>query len=364
MRVCLISEARSYHTQRWTRGLAQAGCEVHLISAYEADIPGVVLHRLPIYAQNPLRQLINNVRAGRLIKELQPDIVHLFGLFSVSSLGSMLIARNTKNLIISVWGSDVVPADRNETFKERLIKKYLLNKGDRLIATSHYLAGATKRYLKRPRWINVIPWGVDLETFSFADRNRKENTITVGFAKRLHKSAGPDILLRAFQYTRNKCKKKIVLKVAGDGPMAFPLKQQAIQLGIEDSVEWVGWLKTDKEVSDFCGTLDLFVMPSRREAFGLSAVEASATGLPVIASRFGGIPEIVIHEETGLLVEPEDVEGFGEAIVTLTENRDLCLNMGINGRKMVENQFDWRDSIARMIEIYQDVRGANEIRSR
>ena len=357
MRVCIISEARSYHTQRWTKSLAQAGCEVHLISTYEADIPGVVLHRLPIYAQNPLKQVINNTRVKRLIRKLQPDIVHLFGLFSVSSLGSMLIVRDLKNLVISLWGSDVVPADRDETFKEGLIKRYLLNKGDSLIATSHYLAREAKTYLKRPhRIINVIPWGVDLETFSFIDRNRKENTITVGFAKRLHKLAGPDVLLKAFHYARNKCKKKIVLKVAGDGPMISELKQQAVQLGIADCVEWVGWLKTDKEVSDFCGTLDLFVMPSRREAFGLSAVEALATGLPVIASRFGGIPEIVIHEETGLLVEPEDVEGFGEAIVTLADNRDLALTMGVNGRKKVEALFDWNFSVNQMIRIYQEVK--------
>jgi len=356
MRIFFVSEAKAYHTQRWTKGLAQAGCEVHLISAYQADIPGVVLHRLPIYAQNPLKQVTNIARVMRLIRKLQPDIVHLFGLFSISSLGSMLIARNAKNLLISVWGSDVVPADRNENFKERLIKKYLLNKGNRLIATSHYLAGETKRYMKRPRQINVIPWGVDLEAFSFTERNRKENRTTVGFAKRLHKLAGPDILLEAFHYARNKYKKKIVLKVAGDGPMASELKKQAIQLGIADCVEWVGWLKADKEVSDFYGTLDLFVMPSRREAFGLSAVEASATGLPVIASRFGGIPEIVIHEETGLLVEPEDVEGLGEAIVTLAENRAVALSMGTNGRKRVEALFDWNSSVNQMIRIYQEVK--------
>lgn len=355
MRVCVISEAQSPHTQRWTNSLALAGCEIHLISSSEVDIPGVELHHLPIYSPNPWQQISNNVSVRRTIQRLQPNVTHLFGLFSLSSLGSMWLIRNLKNLVISVWGSDVKPATNQETFKERLIKRYLLNRGDCLVAISEYLAHEVERYLKRPRDIEVVPWGVDLDLFRPINRKRDSRVVRIGFAKRLHELSGPDILLKAFQYACGKCERKLVLKIAGSGPMEYQLKQEATQLGLADSIEWAGWVGTAEGLCDFYHSVDLFVMPSRRESFGVSAVEASATGLPVIASRFGGIPEIVLHGETGLLVDPEDVEGLGEAIVSLSENGDLRREMGLKGRMRAEARFDWRDSVKSMAGIYGQV---------
>jgi len=355
MKVCFISEPKSTHTQRWACGLARAGCEIHLISSSEIDIPGIEMHPTLIYSANPIQQLFNNMRIKRLIVKLDPEVIHLFGLFSVSSLGAMSLIGNMKNLVISVWGSDVKPGGSRETFKERVIKKYLLNRGDCLVAISEYLAHEVRRYLNRPRDIEVVPWGVDLDMFRPVDRKGNSKVVRVGFAKRLHQLSGPDILLKALQYARNKCKKKLLLKIAGDGPMEAQLKQEAIQMGLADSIEWVGWLGRAEELRDFYHSIDLFVMPSRRESFGVSAVEASASGLPVIASKFGGIPEIVIHGETGFLVDPEDIHGFGEAIVTLGEDGDLRRQMGAKARARAVERFDWRNSVRDMVTIYRRV---------
>lgn len=288
---------------------------------------------------------------------MQPNVTHLFGLFSLSSLGTMWLIRNLKNLVISVWGSDVRPGGNRETFKERVIKKYLLNRGDRLVAISEYLAHEVQRYLNRPRDIEILPWGVDLDMFRPVDRKGSSKVVRVGFAKKLYQLSGPDILLKAFQYARDNCEQRLELKIAGSGPMEYQLKQEATQLGLADSIEWVGWLRTAEELRDFYHSIDLFVMPSRRESFGVSALEASATGLPVVASRFGGIPEIVTHGKTGLLVNPEDTEELGKAIVALAENRALRTEMGFTGRKNAEDKFDWRMSVKRMIEIYHQTCG-------
>ena len=355
MRVCFISEAKSCHTQRWTRGLAQAGLDVHLISDYKADISGVELHHVPIYSPNPLEQMVNNIRIKRLLRELDAEVIHFFGLFSVSSLGTMFLARNMKNMVISVWGSDVVPGGNKDSFKQRIIKRYLLNRGDCLVATSRYLAKEVQRHLKQPRSIEVVPWGVDLDVFQPADRKGGSEVVKVGFAKRLHPLSGPDILLKAFKYAHSKSDRQLILKIAGNGPMESRLKQKAAEMGLADSIEWMGWLKTAEELRDFYRSIDIFVMPSRRESFGVSAVEASATGLPVIASRFGGIPEIVIHGETGLLVAPEDIEELGNAILILAKNIALRKNMGLKGRENVAGKFDWKMSIAKMIEIYRRI---------
>ncbi len=355
MKVCFISEAESIHTQRWTSSLAQAGCDIHLISSSVEEIPDVSVHRMPIYSPMPWQQIINNLRIRKLIKELEPDVTHLFGLFALSSLGAMFLIRGLKNSVASVWGSDVVTVNNGETCKQRLIKKYLLNRVDRILANSEYLASETVKYLNSLREIDVVPWGVDIAKFLFVDREKEKRLIHVGFAKRLHLLSGPDILLKAFQYARDRCSRKIMLKIAGDGPMEAQLKQDAVQMGLADSIEWAGWLGDPEAVRKFYGSIDVFVMPSRRESLGVSAIEAAASGLPVVASRFGGIPEIVVHGETGLLIDPEDIEGFGKAIVSLVENENLRREMGIKGRKRVEERFDWRSSIKMMTDIYRQM---------
>ena len=355
MKVCFISEAKSIHTQRWTGSLSQAGCDVHLISSSGAEISGIALHRMPIYSPNPWQQMVNNTRVRRFIIKLAPEVIHVFGLFAISSIRTMSLLRNLKNLVVSVWGSDVAPGDQKETFKQRLIKRYLLNRGDRVIATSEYLARETIKYLKRHQQIDVVPWGVDLDIFRPRDVKQNYGAVTMGFAKRLHYLSGPDILLKAFQYARDRCANKLLLRIAGDGPMKSQLKQEAIQMGLGDSIEWQGWLTSSETLSDFYRSIDLFLMPSRRESFGISAAEASASGLPVIASRIGGIPEIVINGDTGLLVDPDDVAGFGKAIISLVKNENLRMEMGLIGRMRAESKFDWRVSLSSMIDIYYQV---------
>ncbi len=355
MKICFISEAKSIHTQRWTEALAKAGCDMHLISSSMADIPNVTLHHLALYSPNPARQIINKYRARQLLRKINPDITHLFGLFAVSSLGAMGLTSNIKNLLLSVWGTDVVPAGDHETTKEKIIKTYLLNKANRIIATSEYLAIKIPQYLKRQIEIEIIPWGVDLDLFRPAKEKKENGVVTIGFAKRLHSLSGPDIMLNAFNYACNNCNQKLSLKIAGEGPMKYALKETAANLHLNACVEWTGWLDTAASLSEFYRSLDLFIMPSRRESFGVSAVEASASGLAVIASGFGGIPEIIVDGVTGVLVEPTDTDGFGKAIVNLVNNKTLRKNMGLEGRKRAEKKFKWDNTIDKMLGIYDQV---------
>jgi glycosyltransferase involved in cell wall biosynthesis len=352
VKIVFISEGKSVHTQRWVIGLANYGCDLHLISSSRVSIPNVKLYHIPIYSRNPLKQLANNFRIKKIIQNVHPDIIHLFGLFSVSSLGSMGLIRNLQNLVISVWGSDVIIPGNNESFKEKIIKKYIINRAECLVATSRYLARTIQSYQKQVRTIETLPWGVDLDTFRPCNLKNHSNTITIGFAKRLHLLSGPDMMLDAFKYATARCKKALKLKVAGDGPLKSKLMEKATMLGLDGSIEWIGKIQGPEKMGHYYRSLDLFIMPSRRESYGVSAVEASATALPVVASDVGGIKEIVINNETGILIKPEDVAGFGEAIVNLAENRALRNKMGFRGREIVEKNFDWKITIKRIMKIY------------
>jgi len=101
--------------------------------------------------------------------------------------------------------------------------------------------------------------------------------------------------------------------------------------------------------------MDIFAMPSIHEEFGVSAVEAQAMEVPVVATRVGGIPEVVEDGMTGVLVEPRNVEQLAQAIIRLLENPELRLEMGRKGREYVLAHYQWDENATEMEKIYVDV---------
>jgi len=93
-------------------------------------------------------------------------------------------------------------------------------------------------------------------------------------------------------------------------------------------------------------------MPSRRESFGMAAVEACACGLPVVATNIGGIPEIVVHGENGFLCNSEATDEIADAMARLARDASLRKQMGMNGRKRVESLFDEARAIDRTLQLY------------
>ena len=105
-----------------------------------------------------------------------------------------------------------------------------------------------------------------------------------------------------------------ILVMVGDGPDRVVAEQEARDLGVSDSVFFLGKLES---VAPLLASADLFLLPTNKESFGLSALEALACGVPVVGARVGGLPEVVRHGETGFLCEPADVEGMARASVAL-----------------------------------------------
>jgi len=103
------------------------------------------------------------------------------------------------------------------------------------------------------------------------------------------------------------------------------------------------------------GSLDIFAILSilDSETFGVAAVEASACGIPVVATSVGGLPEVITAEKTGIIVPPKDTLGTAAALNRLISDEKLRIEMGINGRKKVEENYDWSANIAQMVSLYQ-----------
>ena len=136
--------------------------------------------------------------------------------------------------------------------------------------------------------------------------------------------------------------------IAGQGELKEKLKQHILELGIENSVRLLGYRN---DIPALLSAADIFCMPSLNEAFGYSLLEAIATGLPVVASRVGGIPEVIENGKEGLLVPPGNVHELYLAIEKLILNTDLRNNMAINGIKTAKERF----SLEKMLSETEDI---------
>ncbi|MHB8516641.1 MAG: glycosyltransferase, partial [Dehalococcoidia bacterium] len=148
----------------------------------------------------------------------------------------------------------------------------------------------------------------------------------------------------------------VELVLAGDGPSRRELEGLAADLGIAERVAFLGEVAHD-DVPAVLQGLDVFAMPSTWEGFGVSAIEASAMELPVVASDIHGIPDVVVDGETGILVPARDVDAIASAISRLAGDPALRRAMGAAGRAFVERNYRWQDNAALMEALYGEAVG-------
>jgi glycosyltransferase involved in cell wall biosynthesis len=251
----------------------------------------------------------------------------------------------------SVWGIDVLKAPRR-TPLHGVITRYALARADHITATGLQLAGAALRYAPREKPVTVVPYGVDLSRFRPRDRAATERTeVLIGSVGRLSPEKGLDVLLKATaRLIEAGSSLRVVL--AGEGPERKPLIELAERLGVTDRVDFRGEV-AHEQVPGILAELDVLVMPSRAEGFGVAALEAQAMELPVVASRVDGLPDVVEDERTGLLVLPDDPEALAGAIARLAGDASLRAQLGRAGRAFVERRYRWEANVAQMERLYR-----------
>jgi glycogen(starch) synthase len=152
---------------------------------------------------------------------------------------------------------------------------------------------------------------------------------------RLTKEKGIDIAIRAFESVVRRFP-AVRLVIAGDGPERLALEQLVLRLELTDSVEFIGWV-TPERVPELINTAMVVLMPSEHEAFPMVTLESAMMGRPLIANRVGGLPEIVRHEETGLLIDPEATGDLAAAISSLLADPARAVRFGQAARRWVQN---------------------------
>lgn len=203
-----------------------------------------------------------------------------------------------------------------------------------------------------PQSVTVIPNGIDPselagETHPAAPRRYPFELLYVG---RLAPEKGVSVLLTAIERLRGLVGR---LRIVGDGPSFSSLLKQSRGISSELSIEFTGHVSR-AALGEFYRSSDVVVVPSFTEAHGLVALEAAACGVPVIASRVGGLKETVEDGVTGLLVAPGDVIAFGNAIQNLANKPDLRVSMHINAIQKARN-CDWSAQLPRLQSVISDV---------
>ncbi len=350
MKVVYLADAPYIHTRRWIEHSVSQGYDCDVISFRPAEIEGARVHYVDGAERlGKARYLIHARRVGRMVREMEPDLVHALHLTSYGFLSAL---SGCRPLIISVWGTDVLEAPNLTPFHHWLTR-YSLARADSITATSLNLATETSRYAPRGKPVNVVPYGADIESFQPA-RRRNVKRAVIGTASRMSKEKGLEYLIEAFALLRHRFGDRVTLKIAGEGPEQDRLQALTRRLGIEDSIEFRGWLEHD-DLPAFLQELDVFALPSLFEGFGVAAVEASAMALPVVASNVNGIPDVVRHGKTGFLTPPRDAKALADAIAVLVEDAPLRRQLGAAGRAYVAGQYDWQKNVAQMDRIYDQL---------
>jgi glycosyltransferase involved in cell wall biosynthesis len=351
VRILYLADAPYPHTWRWLRHFVDRGHDCEVISFRPATIEGAkVTHISGLEPLGKARYLIRARKVARLIRERQPDLLHSMHLTSYGFLGAL---SDYHPFLASVWGMDIFEAPGLTPF-HRWLTRYALSHADAVTATGPALADATMRFMPAGRCVHSIPYGVDLDRFRPTERPARDKVV-LGTVSRLSPEKGLVHLIDAI--AAGDLRGRVEVKIAGDGPERPNLEAHVRDRGLTASLDFAGWLDYD-DVPAFLQSLDIFVLPSLFEGFGVAAAEASATGLPVIASRVQGLPDVVVDGETGILVPPADPRALADAIASLVHDPARRRAMGEAGREFVSERYDWTKNAADMERLYAELVGS------
>jgi len=234
---------------------------------------------------------------------------------------------------------------------------WMLKRVDRFVAISKEIKDGLLNDGFNQARITRIPNFIDQNLFhpsgkESGDQIRKKLDFTDGkivtFSGRLVERKGVGVLLEVWRKLIQD-HKDVLLIILGSGPLEKKLKNQSKLLGIEENVRFCGFINN---IGNYLAATDIFVFPSFQEGFPNSVLEAMACGLPVIATRIGGVVDVIKNEENGLLVEPGNVDQLADALKKLISDPEYASALGKNAIKTVRENYDINVIANKYIDLY------------
>lgn len=333
--------------------LAARGHQIHVVSREQPfrlgdDQPGVLFHRVltPSYPlfREPQYLLSLTTRIAQISRAVDLDIIHAH--YAIPHATAAYLARQilessggpTPKLVTTLHGTDITIVGSDPSYAETI--GFSIDRSDGVTAVSESLKADTYRGLPVTRDIRVIP--------NFLDCKIHHRVPAGGLRERL---AGPDravvIHVSNFRpvkrigavidaFARIRASVPSVLLLVGDGPDLPNGLALARERGIAGDVLAMGG---QEDVRQFLSIADLFLLPSATESFGLAALEAMACDVPVVASRVGGLPEVIEDGVSGFLHPPDDTAAMAASGVALLTDAGLHERVAVAGRRVVHDRF-------------------------
>lgn len=295
------------------------------------------------------------------------DIVHAHAGNPPAPIAAFIYAkRKRKPLVISYHGdSQLFWGDIIRRASISLYDRYLLSKilshAKVIISPSECFISESRFLAKYRHKIAVIPNGINISDFC-VPYSKKECREKLGllngkyvilFVGALSPSKGLDVLVKAMpKILGDVPNTKLIL--VGDGVLREELGKETKELGIGSKVRFEGFVSDTSEKALFYKASDVFVLPSIQECFPIVNLEAMASGIPIVASKIGGIPDAVRDGETGLLVQPEDPSALAEAVIRLLQDQQFRNRMAKEGQQKAQD-FSWQKIAEQTAKLYKDV---------
>jgi glycosyltransferase involved in cell wall biosynthesis len=300
----------------------------------------------------------------RLLRSHKYDAIHIF--FSLPTGALLPFLPRGIPVVVSLRGSDVPGYDPHNSSLQRAhrllapLTRWIWRRADRVVPVCESLGQLALRTFPDLRY-TVVPNGVDLTLFHPADPATRvpSHRIRCVAVARLIERKGLGDLIRALALLEPG---RFELEIVGGGADEKVLRDLAAELGVGREVRFLGPLSRIG-VAERLRQADLFTLPSAAEAFGNVFAEALASGLPVVGSTTGGIPDLVEHGSNGLLVPPGDVHALAGAIRYLGDDPELRAEMALRNRARAEATLEWAQVTRRYLSIYEGIQLPIPVRS-
>jgi N-acetyl-alpha-D-glucosaminyl L-malate synthase BshA len=349
------------------KSLAESGHTIHFIT-YNRPI------RLDLFSENifyhevrtpnyPLFEFApyESALASTMVEVARFNDIDLFHVHyaiphaSVAFLAQQILQGYDMHIpfITTLHGTDITLVGKDKSYKP--VVRFSIEKSNGVTAVSDFLKKDTVNHFKIKKDIRVIPNFVDIDRFRPHNKEHFRKMIAPQGEKILihtsnfRKVKRIEDVIKIFSYVRKEISAKLMM--VGDGPERGPAENFCREMGLCDYITFLG---SQNAVEEIYAVGDLFLMPSASESFGLSALEAMASGVPVIASNAGGLPEVVLHGKNGFTWPVGDVENMAADALSLLKDAERWETFSQAARQHAE-QFTRKFIVPMYEEYYEEV---------
>lgn len=321
------------------------------------NIKGIHIHRVPYIFHSKLSWFTYFLSAPYVFEKLGAfDVIHSHLVISAGFAGVLVKKISCLPLIITEQG-----LYHNELKYLRPAIKHSFHEADLIHVVSRILKKRVSDMDISPEKIHVVPNGVDVDKFRFdvEERERIRSELDLGedpmiiTVSRLVPKNGVDLLLRAFKIVRSEIN-NVKLIVLGDGPENQYLKDLSRHLRIKDSVLFLGH-KPHEALPSYYSASDLFVRTPYDEGFGIVFIEAMACGLPTIGTDVGGVSDIIINGQNGVLIKKNNFIQIANEIINVLQDKKFMDRLSMQGRKTAIKKFSWNTISTEMDSLYHKI---------